>query len=396
MKKVCVIGAGISGLSVIHELEKLNIDYICYEKRDELGGLWNYSETQTSVYKSCLQNHPRQYMYINDCHIENSSSDYVTHQEYLDYLKQFDFYHIKYNSSVTGVRYNTKTSLWEVTVNQDVVLFSDVVVCSGHYTSPNIPKEYELFSGELLHSIEYKRANRFKDKKVLIVGAGSSAIQIASDLVETAKDIVISTRSVPYILRRYIDNQTLFDFYKSFQGELDTEIDGILHKHNEHQTSYNIPAPSQSVSRCTTLPISDSIFIHAKENKVKFKGKINDIKGKQVCFEHEDETYDVLILATGYNLEFSFLDFDVDYKDNFNYIIHKKQPSLYFMGMLQPVGPVPRLLSVQSKVIAQVIDGSLLISRDTINNSNINKRVNLEEYIKTLTALLSKKDTCEV
>ncbi len=387
-KRVCVIGAGISGLSCINQLEAHNIDYICYEKRKQLGGLWNYSDNETSVYKNCKQNHPRKYMHINETHIENTTNDYLTHEEYLDYLKQFDSTKIEYNSTVSNAYFDKDESVWKITVNDKVVSFSDLIICTGHYTKPNIPKEYQCFSGELLHSIHYKIPEKFKNKKVLIIGGGSSAIQIASDLVSFAKEISLSIRSMPYILERYINKQTLFDFYQASQNLSESEIIGLLFKYEAHQTLFNIPAPEQNLLNSSTVPICDEIFSYANENKIKFLGKVLDINGNNVQFDNYESTFDVMILATGYNLDFDFFDFKVGYADNLYHIANKNNPSLYFIGMLQPVGPVPRLLDIQSKVVCKLINEEIDLNQAKNKNIQLNKRVNLREYVTSLIPLL--------
>ena len=384
IKKVCVIGAGISGLSSMHQLDTHNIDYVCYEKRAQLGGLWNYSENEISVYKNCKQNHPRKYMYINDKYIGNITYDYLTHEEYLDYLKQFNSDKIKYNSTVSNAYYDKSEFLWKIKVNNKIESFSDLVICTGHYTKPNIPEYYQNFTGRLYHSINYKTPEEFKNENVLIIGGGSSAIQIASDLMGSAKRVALSIRSMPYILPRYINNQTLFDFYRSHQHLSESEIVALLYKHKIHQTLFNIPKPNQKILKGKTIPICDDIFSHSKSNKINYLGKVKEIIGDVVQFDNHESKFDTIILATGYILDFDFFDFNIDYSDNLYHVVNKKYPSLYFIGMVQPVGPVPRLLGVQSKLVSKLINGEVILNHDDKKNNHINKRVNLDEYIKNI------------
>jgi dimethylaniline monooxygenase (N-oxide forming) len=386
-KKICVIGAGISGLSCMHQLDTHNIDYVCYEKRAQLGGLWNYSENEISVYKNCKQNHPREYMHINDKHIDHITDDYLTHEEYLEYLKQFNSDKIKYNSTVSNAYYDKSEFLWKITVNNKIESFSDLVICTGHYTKPNIPLDYQSFTGKLTHSINYKTPKEFKNQNVLIIGGGSSAVQIASDLVESAKKVVLSIRSMPYILPRYINNQTLFDFYQFCQFLSESEIVDLLYKYKAHQTLFNIPAPNQKILNSTTIPICDDIFSHSEKNQINFSGKVIEINGDIVKFDNYESRFDTIILATGYNLDFDFFDFKIEYSNNLYHVVNKDNPSLYFIGMLQPVGPVPRLLDIQSKLVSKLINGDIILNHNDEKNNQINKRVNLDEYIKLLMPL---------
>ena len=383
--KVCVIGAGISGLSCINELASKGIEFDCFEKRDSLGGLWNYSDFDSSVYKNCKQNHPRPSMQINDTPIDNSTADYLTHSEYLEYLNQFNSPDIHYGKTVESAVYDKNKQCWAVIVNGNLSEYSHLIVCSGHYTVPQIPSLYNEFTGELIHSKDYKTPEVFVDKRVLVVGGGSSGVQIASDLVGVAREVTLSVRTMPFILPRYINNQILLEFYQSVRHLPELEIVEVLKQQGIDQTLFNIPKPDQGLLTGSTIPICDDVFSYAKSNQINFVKSAESIDGSSVRFGNTKHSFDTVILATGYQLAFPFFDFMVDYADNKDFLINESHPNLYFIGMLQPVGPVPPLLKVQSKLVAKLINRTGKIESSSNHWKDKSHRILLADYISYLT-----------
>ena len=66
--KACIIGAGASGIAACKTLKENNIDFDCYEKGSDVGGLWwfNNDNGQNSIYKSLCINTSRQMMSYSD------------------------------------------------------------------------------------------------------------------------------------------------------------------------------------------------------------------------------------------------------------------------------------------------------------------------------------------
>ena len=383
--KVCVIGAGISGLSCIHELMKKGIEFNCFEQRDSLGGLWNYSDVENSVYNNCVQNHPRPNMHINQKPIDDSSADYLTHSEYLKYLQQFNSPNIHYGQAVERAHYDVDKQCWQVNVNGVLTAYSHLIVCSGHYSAPEIPALYQAFTGTLIHSKDYKVPEDFANQRVLVVGGGSSGVQIASDLAGIASNVSLSVRTMPFILPRYINNQVLLEFYQTVRDLPEADIIELLKQKGIDQTLFNIPKPEQGLLTGSTIPICDDIFTYAQANKVRFVKSAHDICKNEIHFDDATLSFDAVILATGYQLNFSFFDFPVSYGDNQDFLINKKYPGLYFVGMLQPVGPVPPLLQVQAKVVAKLIDKAEKNTSSSDFSENKSHRILLADYLNHLT-----------
>src|SRR5690606_36509834 len=67
-----------------------------------------------------------------------------------------------------------------------------VILANGHLTHPKMPAFEGTFAGEAIHSHHYKVADPFDDKRVLVVGIGNSAVDIAVDLARRARSVLLS------------------------------------------------------------------------------------------------------------------------------------------------------------------------------------------------------------
>lgn len=129
---------------------------------------------------------------------------YISKEEFLSFLVSYSDHfnlrkHIKFNTLVQDVRlYNEEqwkiTTLDKTSNKKTTDIYDAVFVCNGHYSEPKLPKieGIEHFSGKILHSRDYRKPEIFKDKRVLVIGAGPSGIDITMDLSTEAALIGIS------------------------------------------------------------------------------------------------------------------------------------------------------------------------------------------------------------
>lgn len=193
-KSVCVIGAGPSGITAIKNIYDKGIAVVAYDYNHDVGGNWIYSEKEShsSVFETTHIISSKTLSQYEDFPFSTEVADYPSHKELRNYFqayaKKFNLYPlIKFNTLVKSCVLNSD-SIWEVTTVFDgeerTEKFTDLVVCNGHHWKPKYPDYPGKFSGEFFHSHQYKKAAPFKDKKVLVVGGGNSACDVA---VETSR-----------------------------------------------------------------------------------------------------------------------------------------------------------------------------------------------------------------
>jgi len=230
--KVCIIGAGPSGLSVLCWFAKMKRegkvipDLVCYEKQSNWGGLWNYTwrtgsdehgePVHGSMYRYLWSNGPKECLefphYTFEDHYGKPIPSFPPREVLFDYLKgrwsKEDIRkYVKFSTVVRDVVYNKATDDFTVSVkdlSKDEVLdgerFDYVIVASGHYSVPNVPtfEGIEKFPGRVLHAHDFREANEFAGKRLLLVGASYSAEDIALQCLKYgAKNIICTWRSKP-------------------------------------------------------------------------------------------------------------------------------------------------------------------------------------------------------
>ncbi|VDK47540.1 unnamed protein product [Anisakis simplex] len=222
--KICVVGAGASGLPAIKCAVENGFSVVCLEKSSDIGGLWRFKKDpcpgEGTVMKSTTINTSKEMTAYSDYPPAADAPNYMHNTELMkyfrSYVEHFDLLkHISFNTKVTSIKRNDKyddTGEWDVTyvamklvcnsrfVNNEerTEVFGGVLLCSGHHVDPYWPtpfKGQQNFRGEILHSHDYKDPIRFNDKKVVVIGIGNSGGDIAVELSRIAKKIKSNVES---------------------------------------------------------------------------------------------------------------------------------------------------------------------------------------------------------
>jgi cation diffusion facilitator CzcD-associated flavoprotein CzcO len=387
IKKVCVIGAGASGITAVKTLSEKGIEVIAYEKGSKIGGLWRYDNDNgmSSIYKSLHINTSKQMMAYSDYAMPDDYPDYPHHsliyQYFEDYVNHFNIREkIHCNTQVLQVTKRTD-NLYEVTTDKfGTEIFSAVLVCSGHHWSPKYATFPGHYSGKSLHAHAYKSMEGFEGKNILIVGIGNSAVDIACELSNVAAPVSISTRSGAYIVPKYMFGVPTDHISKPPLSFMPLSIQrtillSALLLNVGKQDNYGIPTPKRPIlSEHPT--ISQELLNKAGHGKVIIKPNIERFDGKKVFFtDGSHAIYDVIIYATGYNIEFPFLDESlVKIKDNvlplYHKVVHPEHSGLFFIGLIQPLGAIMPLSEVQCKWVANLLNNnSKLPTKSQMYNS---------------------------
>ena len=320
--KVCIIGAGAAGLCAARHLAQSSFQPVVYEQTNNIGGTWIYSETigqdpktglpiHSSMYKSLRTNLPKEVMAFPDYPFPSNLPSFLHHTEISSYLKSYaedfgvnDYIHL--NNTVKSVVpcQDDPNNPWKVTVENvksgETVtsLFKAIMICNGHYSVPSIPEMsgMESFTGEIMHSHDYRMPNRFKDKRVAVLGAAASGTDIGMEIASEAKHVFLCHNN-PVLPSKLPDN---FDQKKGI-----TEIIG----------------PKD-------LKLTDGSIL---------------------------EDIDVLLFCTGYHYSFPFLDEVCRPKvENrmvwplYKHFVHIDYPSMCFIGIPIQICPFPQFdLQVQ-------------------------------------------------
>ena len=221
-KKIAIIGAGPVGLVALKSFLERGHDVTAYEQQPSIGGLWNYQEDGveeyatlpsdphkyiSGCYHSLIQNTSKLMTQFSDFPVPDSMPDILKHFEYFrylqDYAKHFGLHdHIELNCTVIDVRQAPSSAAsardvrrWEVHFERDgrseMEIYDLVVVASSKFTRPSIPvyPGIEIFNNTLLHSMQIRRDDVFRNKRVLVAGGGFSGTEMVSNALNVNAEI---------------------------------------------------------------------------------------------------------------------------------------------------------------------------------------------------------------
>ncbi|MBE7380025.1 MAG: NAD(P)/FAD-dependent oxidoreductase [Leptolyngbya sp. SIO1E4] len=229
--RVAVIGAGPCGLSQLHAFEQARLnganipELVCFEKQADWGGLWNYTwrtgldeygePVHGSMYRYLWSNGPKECLefadYTFDEHFGQPIPSFPPREVLYDYVvgrakKENLARYIHFSTPVRYVDYVEASDRFRVRVKdlkadqERTEEFDAVIVCTGHFSVPNLPvfKGIDQFSGQILHSHDFRDAREFADRDLLVVGSSYSAEDIALQSYKYgARSVTISYRTAP-------------------------------------------------------------------------------------------------------------------------------------------------------------------------------------------------------
>ncbi|XP_026735259.1 senecionine N-oxygenase-like isoform X2 [Trichoplusia ni] len=320
--RVCIIGAGYSGLGTARYMKEYGLNFTVFEATRHIGGTWRFDPHVgvdedglplfTSMYKNLRTNTPRQTMEYAGYPFPEGTPSYPTGPCFYKYLQSFAKHfelmnNIQLQSLVTLVAYNGEQ--WELSymktdTKENVTELCDfMVVASGEFSSPVIPDidRLDQYKGRVMHSHDYKDSEEFRNRRVLLVGAGASGLDLAIQLSN-----VTAT---------------------------------LLHSHH---LNYNQPEFSKTYKKkpdIDSFTPTGAIFVDGSA-----------------------EEFDDVIFCTGYNYAHPFLDTSAGVTASKKFVlplykqtVNIKHPSMTFVGVSKKV--INRVMDAQGQYAAALASG---------------------------------------
>lgn len=375
LPRTAVIGAGSSGIAALKALRERGIPAVAYEASDRVGGNWVFgnSNGMSAAYKSLHINTSRERMEYSDFPMPKSYPDFPHHSqiaEYFDsYIDHFDLRgSIRFQTSV-GRAQRGDDGVWTLTdSNGGSERYDMLLVANGHHWDPRWPEPAfpGTFDGEQMHAHSYTDSDVLRGKKVVVLGMGNSAMDIAVEGSYVADKVYLAARRGAHILPKYVFGKPLDQVLKPdpripwkvrqkvFQTVLRTQIGKV--------EDYGLPKPDHKIGDAHPT-ISDQILSRITHGEVTCKPNIAELKGDRVRFTDGTEVEaDLIIYCTGYKVTFPFFDESfLSAPDNdlplFRRVFKPQIPNLAFIGLLQPLGAVMPLSEAQGRWVASYLRG---------------------------------------
>ena len=374
---VCVIGAGSSGIAAAKALHERGIPFDCFEKSDQVGGNWVFGNRNgmSSAYRSLHINTSRERMEYSDFPMPKSYPDFPHHTHIAEYFNDYvDRFGVRdrivFETGVERAR-RGDDGVWTVTLDTgDTRTYDALAVANGHHWDPRWPEP--AFSGEFngkqVHAHYYVDNEDFRDKNVLVVGIGNSAMDIAVESSFVARNTFLSSRRGAYILPKYLFGRPLDQIgVNSLTGKLPwgfrQAILSTMYRVGVGKVQdYGLPEPDHKLGDAHPT-ISADFLNRIAHGEMTWKPNLSRLDGDRVVFEDgSSEEIDIIVYCTGYKVTFPFFDEDfVSAPDNdlplFRRVFKPGIDNLAFIGLLQPLGAIMPLAEAQGRWLASYLRG---------------------------------------
>jgi dimethylaniline monooxygenase (N-oxide forming) len=379
MGKVCVIGAGSSGIAACQVLQARGIDFDCFEKGSEVGGNWRYGNDNgmSSAYRSLFINTSRRMMAYATYPMPEDYPDYPHHTQiatyFDDYVNHFGFRdRIRFRTEVTSVEPAPEGG-YRVTLDDGSSQhYEAVLVANGHHWDPRLPDPpfpgQDTFTGDQLHAHWYREPDeRFIGKRVLVLGIGNSATDISVETSRHAEMTYLAMRRGAYVIPKYIAGKPTDELAPNWMSRLPFAVTRRLFMQQLRQVTgrmeaYGLPKPDHKLGQAHPT-ISSDLLPRIGHGRIKVKPNLARIDGSTVHFvDGTSAEIDTIVWCTGYKITFPFLSSEVIETDGnrvslFRRVVHPERPGLYFIGLVQPLGAIMPIAELQAEWIADLLEG---------------------------------------
>lgn len=380
--RVCVIGAGSSGITACQNLAERGIDFDCFEKSSSVGGNWRYENDNgmSAAYRSLHINTSRQMMEYRAFPMPVDYPDYPSHFQIASYFDDFvDHFslrgRIRFRTEVIAAT-PTDEGLWEVSVrhvdgSEETIDYTDLIVCNGHHWDARWPEPAfpgsDEFTGIQMHAHDYRTPELFEGKRVLVLGIGNSATDISVEASRVADKTILAMRRGAWILPKYLggrptDLATNSLFARTPLALQSAGMRLMLRLSVGKLSDYGLPEPDHQPLHAHPT-VSGELIGKLGHGDITVKPNIERFEGGEVVFaDGSREQVDVVIYCTGYRITFPFLDDSiVNAHDNriglYRRVVSIEHSNLYFIGLIQPLGAIMPLAEAQAAWVTDLISG---------------------------------------
>ena len=360
--KHLIIGAGFVGLGIAQALQEADIAYDQVDASDRIGGNWYHG-----VYDTAHIISSRKITQFSHFPMPKDYPNFPSAAQMLAYLDSFVRHfaldkQIELNRRVSLVE-PIQDNLWRVTfANNEQRIYKGIIMCNGHHWDKRFPNFQGHFNGDIIHSKDYKNPSQLKDKKVLVIGGGNSACDIASEAGRVAQKSVLSLRESVWFLPKSFAGVPLSDLIRWWMPEWFQRLlsYGVIRLTFGTHESYGLPKPKHKIfQKHPTL--NNEVPYYIQHGRIVPKPEVKLLDGWEVQFvDGSKDEFDLIVCATGYHVSYPFLppqlqrvkgsivncyagSFIDDYK------------GIYYVGWGQARGGVGSLMSAYGKVFARCL-----------------------------------------
>lgn len=365
--RYCVIGAGYSGLAAAKALADQGIAYDHLEATDAIGGNWSHG-----VYDSTHLISSRRKTEYTDFPMPEHYPDFPNAVQMRDYLRSFaDHFgltgRIEFGAEVTSVSPLDDRGMagWRVAVNGGKPRdYAGVVVANGHYWQTRVPTYPGAFSGQQIHSKEYRSPADLKGDRVLVVGAGNSGCDLAVEAATSFGTSDLSIRRGYWFLPKYVLGRPTSE-YDVLSVPVPRIVEAAVFRAlirvgmGTHE-QFGLPKPNHGLFE-QDIVVNQQLPYFVRHGRIRVRPEIARLDEETVHFvDGTSAEFDTIVWATGFHTVFPFLpDGLLAWKDGQPLLLERTLPpglaNLYVFGLVAPRSGAGELLTEGARALARMI-----------------------------------------
>ncbi len=309
-EKIAIIGAGPVGISAARALKKKGIAYDQFEAEGGVGGNWRHG-----VYHTAHIISSRKTTQFPDFPMPDHYPDFPSAAQMLEYLNAYVSHYkldenIIFNTTVEHVK-PSDNGLWELQLsNGETRLYEGLVICNGHHWDPRWPSYEGKFDGQMMHSKDYKDPSQLRGKRVLVIGGGNSACDIAAESARTAMSAHLSLRRGYWFLPKTFYGKPTAELLDTWMPVWMQRIylGSLLKISVGDYRKYGLMKPDHKLFEHHPT-INTELLHYLKHGKIKAHPDVKRFDGNFVEFaDGGREEIDLIVCGTGFNVSIPFLE----------------------------------------------------------------------------------------
>jgi dimethylaniline monooxygenase (N-oxide forming) len=370
---VCVIGGGVAGIAITKAMLERGVEVSAFERSDRLGGVWSYGNPYgvSAAYDTLHLNSSRLTTQWPDHPMPTDWPDYPSHTQVASYLDGYaDRFGVRdaytFETSVEQVTRNPDGG-WDVTTSDgDTATFAKVVAANGHHCEPKVPSFPGDFDGVVMHSHDYSTREQLRDKHVVVLGLGNSAMDVVAQAAEVGASATLAARRGYHVLPKYLFGVPLDRFPNDPRVPFALRrraLQLLIRLGHGRMSDYGLPEPDHALGSSHPT-VSHDVFAPLRRGDITVKPTIDRFDGDEVVFADGSRVRaDVVVLATGYRIVFPFFDPEVlSAPDNeialYGNLFDPRYDDLAVAGLLQTIGSNIRMAHAQGQLLGDWAAGT--------------------------------------
>jgi len=339
-----------------------------FERHDAVGGLWNFDNPGTPLYESAHFISSKTLSAFPGYPWPAGTPDYPSWEQVRDYLHDFARAYELNDVITTGCGVESATWLgdhWQVETDRgELHRFDNLVCANGALWHPNMPEFDGEFGGDIIHSVDYRSIDDLRNRRVLVVGAGNSGVDIAGDAAIAASKAVLSMRRGYHFVPKHIFG-TPADVFADQGPTLPARLEqlfftALLRLTVGKPERYGLPTPDHKILQ--THPILNSaIFGHLSHGDLTVATGVERLEGNIVHFsDGTSGEFDLIICATGYDVAVPYLDSEsLEWKQGrpqmLMHLFDRSNPHLFSLGFCEGDGGGYPIFDEMADAIANTV-----------------------------------------